>query len=318
MGTGRPDDAAMREVLAYARAQRTTGFLVLRDGETLAERNWPLPGDAAAFQASWIHGSTPEGALIEDVASLQKSLVGLLAAIAADRGLLDVGRPVSDYLGAGWSRAATADEARIRVLHLLTMSSGLDDGFAHAAPPGTRFHYNTPVYAATKAILAQVAGLSLEALTGDWLTGPAGLAETGWRARPAAFGDVGNPTGLVTSPRDLARVGRLILDGGVAQNSRRVVSEAGLNTLFERSPTNPAYGWLWWLNGSAFTIRADGERREGPLVPAAPAGMVAALGAMGRKLYIVPDRRLVVVRLGQAVPDPDFDQQLWTRLSRAL
>jgi hypothetical protein len=36
--------------------------------------------------------------------------------------------------------------------------------------------------------------------------------------------------------------------------------------------------------------------------------LVAALGALDRKLYVVPSRKLVVVRMGAAAPDKDFDQ----------
>jgi hypothetical protein len=97
-----------------------------------------------------------------------------------------------------------------------------------------------------------------------------------------------------------------------------VVSEAALAAMFVRSPANPAYGRLWWLNGGGFSIRPLAERKEGQLIPAAPADLVAALGALDRKLYVVPSRKLVVVRLGEAAPDKDFDQQLWLRLTPAL
>jgi len=32
----------------------------------------------------------------------------------------------------------------------------------------------------------------------------------------------------------------------------------------------------------------------------------------------VPSLKLVVVRMGQAAPDRDFDQQLWVRLTKAV
>ena len=44
----------------------------------------------------------------------------------------------------------------------------------------------------------------------DWLTAPAGMKDTAWRKRPAAFADVGNPTGLVTTPRDTDRFGQIM------------------------------------------------------------------------------------------------------------
>ncbi|HEY3948790.1 serine hydrolase domain-containing protein [Phenylobacterium sp.] len=307
---------AWQAVLDYVQGQKTTGFLVIRNRKTLVEKNWPAPTEGA-FK-NFAYETTAEGALLEDVASQQKSFVSVLAAVAVDKGLLDVAKPVSAYIGAGWSKAQPDQEARIRVIDVLTMSSGLTERFAYAAPPGTVFLYNTPVYAITKRILAAAAKSSLEAITHDWLTAPAGMSNTSWRKRPAAFADVGNPTGLVTSPRDTARLGQVVLDGGKAADGKRIVSEAGMKAMFTRSATNPAYGRLWWLNGSPFTIKPLANRVEGPLIPAAPADLVAALGALDRKLYVVPSQKLIVVRMGAAAPDKAFDQQLWLRLSKAI
>ena len=308
---------AMQAVLDYAEGQKTTGLLVVRDRKTLVERNWPAPADAGAFRA-FAYETTADGALLEDVASQQKSFVAVLAAIAVDKGLLDFEKPVSDYIGAGWSKASPEQERAIRVIHLLNMNSGLGEPLNYLAAPGAAFFYNTPAYAVTKRVLAAAAKQPLETLSHDWLTAPAGMTDTAWRKRPAGFGDVGNPTGLVTSPHDVARFGQLILDGGRAADGRQVVSAAGVRAMFVRTPTNPAYGRLWWLNGGAYAVRAQGKRAEGPLIPAAPNDLVAALGALDRKLYVVPSQKLVVVRMGAAAPDKDFDQQLWLRLAKAL
>jgi hypothetical protein len=72
---------------------------------------------------------------------------------------------------------------------------------------------------------------------------------------------------------------------------------------------NPSYGLLWWLNG---------QRR----VPSAPPDLVAADGALDRKLYVVPSMRLVVARLGAQTSDDlrlarDWDDQFWKLLMKA-
>jgi CubicO group peptidase (beta-lactamase class C family) len=308
---------AMSDLLDYARDRNTTGLLVIRDGKILTEQNWPAPEGDAMF-ANFVYGRSADGALLEDVASQQKSFVAVLMAIAADKGLVDLEKPVSAYLGAGWSKAAPQQEAAIRVIDLLTMSSGLDEKFAFAAPANTLFFYNTPVYAVTKRILVAVAKQPLEALTGQWLTGPMGMKDTAWRRRPAALASIGNDTGLVTTPRDTALFGMMVLNKGVSKSGKRIVSEAGIEAMFAWSATNPAYGRLWWLNGSSYTMRVIVGRTEGPLVAAAPADMVAALGAFDRKLYIVPSLKLIVVRTGAATGARDFDEQLWARLMKVL
>lgn len=308
----KPASPAIEALLNYARSQRTTGFLVIRNGEVLIEQNWAAPSDDRAF-ANFVYERNGDGALLEDVASQQKSFVSVLIAIAVDKGLIDVEKSVSDYLGKGWSKASPDQETAIKVIDVLTMTSGLDEQFRYAAPAGTAFFYNTPVYAVTKRILSSAAKRSLENITHDWLTEPAGMKDTAWRQRPAGLAGVGNATGLVTSPRDIGAFGLMILKGGIGVQNQRIVSEAALKAMFTPSKVNPAYGRLWWLNGSAYTIRLAGKK-DGPLIAAGPPDMLAALGALDRRLYIVPSLDLVVVRTGAAAVDPDFDQQLWSRI----
>ncbi|MFV3078037.1 serine hydrolase domain-containing protein [Niveispirillum fermenti] len=312
------DSAEMTRLLDYLRNQNTTGFLVIQGGKVLIEKNWPAPKGNAQF-ALFAYERDGDGALLEDVASQQKSFIAVLMAIGVDKGLINVEKPVSDYIGTGWSKAAPDQEAKIRVIDLLTMSSGLDDKFAYTAPSGTTFFYNTPVYAVTKRILEAAAKQPLDALTRDWLTVPAGMSNTAWRKRPAVLASIGNDTGLVTSPRDTARFGFIILSGGLAGDGKRIVSEAGMQAMLAPTATNPAYGRLWWLNGSAYTLGAMGNRREGPLIAAAPSDMVAALGAFDRRLYVVPSAKLIVVRTGAAAGDSKtFDEQLWQRLTKVI
>jgi CubicO group peptidase (beta-lactamase class C family) len=310
--------AALTEVVDYVRSQKTTGFLIIHDNRVVAEHNWPLGEDAATFTANFVHGVAPDGALLEDVASQQKSFIAILTGVAVDKGLLDVSKPVSAYAGLGWSKAAPEQEAKIAVRNLLEMNSGLKENLTFEAPPGTKFFYNTPAYAILKRVLEGASKQTLDDLTRVWLTDPVGMKDTAWRKRPGAFADVGNPTGLVTTPRDIARMGQLVLDGGVAQDGKRVVSKAQLDALFKPTATNPAYGRLWWLNGQTGLTTAAGTGTAGELVPAAPDDLIAAQGAQDRKLYVVPSLKLVVVRTGQATPDRDFNQQLWTRLMKAV
>jgi len=309
--------AALAEAVAYVQSQKTTGFLIIQDRQVIYEHNWPLPLSATTFAANFTHGTDAHDALQEDVASAQKSFVAILASVGIDKGLLDISKPVSAYIGPGWSKASVEQEGAITVRNLMEMSSGLTERLAYEAPSGSKFFYNTPAYAIMKPVLEHASSQKLDGLTRLWLTEPAGMMDTLWRQRPRAFADVGNPTGLYTTPRDMAKLGQLVLDKGKAVDGKQVISEAQLAALFERSPTNPAYGRLWWLNGSTYTLRPAGVRTETALIPAAPAELVAALGAQDRKIYVVRGRKLIVVRTGQAAPDRGFDQQVWLRLMKA-
>lgn len=314
--------AALAEAVAYVQSQKTTGFLIIQDGKTIAEHNWPLGDDAASqtFRANFVHGEAAGGALREDVASQQKSLIALLVGIGVDRGLIDIERPVSDYIGSRWSKATPLEEGKITVRNLLEMNSGLKEDLTYDAPAGTKFFYNTPAYAILKPVLEKVANQKLYLLSQLWLTKIGNMHSTGWEQRPAVFADVGNPTGLVTTPRDLAIMGQILLDGGRNQTGARLISEQQLKAILTPTATNPAYGRLWWLNGSSETVNVgpNSPRRAGQLIPSAPRDLIAALGAQDRKLFIVPSAKLLVVRTGQAAPDKDFNDRLWQLLMKAM
>ncbi len=313
------DDAALDELAAYCQGQRTIGLLVVQDRRTVLERNWPVAAGSDLFERRYLHGSARDGALREDVASQQKSLVALLAAIAVDRGLLDLEEPVSTYIGRGWSHAEPTQEGVIVLWHLLEMCSGLDDALRYQAPAGTHHYYNTPAYALMLPVLEAAAQQSIGALTANWLTGPAGMADTAWCQRGEELASfLGNPRGLVTTPRDLARLGQLVLDGGVAEGGARLVSAAGLAAIFRRTALHPAYGRLWWLNGGThWTVPNRGQGRAS-LVPTAPADAVFALGSENRVLMVVPSQRLILVRLGQQAPDTELREKMASGLARAM
>ena len=100
----------MDDLLSEAQSQKTTGFLVVQGGKTVVEKNWPAPADAQF--GAFAYETTAEGALLEDVASQQKSFVAMLAAIAEDKGLLDASRPVSAYSGTRTPRCPGRTTAR--------------------------------------------------------------------------------------------------------------------------------------------------------------------------------------------------------------
>lgn len=315
------DKAALEDVVQFVRSQKTTGFLIIDHGQTIAEHYWPLPDDEASrsFRASFVHAEMNGGVLREDVASQQKSLTALLLGIGVDKGLIDTERSVTSYIGPGWSKATAGQEDQIRVRNLMEMNSGLSEKLTFEAQAGSLFFYNTPAYAVLKRVLERSTGQTLSDLTLDWLTRPAGMNDTSWERRPAVFGDIGNPTGLVTTPRDIALMGQLVLNHGRGPNGRPIISEAQLDALLTSSATNPAYGRLWWLNNGAYAIDSGpgSPRREGRFIPSAPADTVSALGANGRKLYVTPSMQLIVVRTGQAPIDGGFNDNLWKLLMKA-
>lgn len=175
------DRAALAIVLESARELNSTDIAVVHRGRLVADARWQ-PGPVAAAE---VVESLPDGRVRQDIASAQKSVSSVLAAIAVGRGLLDINSPVSAHLGKGWAGPkAPPSEERFTVRHLLTMTSGLADDMSFVAEPGTRWDYNLgPAYHTVKRVLAAAAGSSIDELTAAWLTGPLGMDASGWVRR---------------------------------------------------------------------------------------------------------------------------------------
>jgi CubicO group peptidase (beta-lactamase class C family) len=113
------------------------------------------------------------------------------------------------------------------------------------------------------------------------------------------------------------RFGLLILAEGNWRGEDVIADRDYLKAALRPSQTlNPSYGYLWWLNGQPEVARGGGERVKGPLIPTAPPDLIAALGAVDRKLYVVPSLDLVVTRLGNNA-GPAFQNEFWKLIMAA-
>ncbi len=246
-----------------------------------------------------------------DIASSQKSILSLLVGRALGDGLLRFDTPIDDVLGQQWT--PHGQSAGITVEHLLSMTSGLDDAFDVIAAPGERWLYSG-AFAALFDVVTTITGRELNEVAQEWLFDPAGATNSLFYERPAGLFA---PIGLRSTVPDLIAIGRVVLDGGPPG-----LAGGWLDRSFAPSQTfNRSYGLLWWLNGQeSFMLPGPKRQFSGPMVPAAPTSMVAAWGKDDQKLYIVPESRLVVARLGgRAVPASQaawspFDVDLWERL----
>jgi len=307
---------ALSSLTDFAGRQGSSSLLVLHENEVILELYWELKPEG--FFSRFMYPPSKRGHPREDVASIQKSVVALLALMASERDLFDIDVSVSRYLGPGWSGATQAKEARITVRHLMNMSSGLSRKLEYVAPPLTQFEYNTRGYVKVVEALQVGAGQPLEALSREWLIKPLGLEDSGWEKR--GFPTT-QPLAWVASARDLARLGQLILNGGTWQG-KQLISRASLKEMFQSyQKDNPSYGLYWWLNGEGRWENPQGRRFERDLIPAAPADTLVALGRFGRYLCISPSAELILVRMGkepEGYLDNSFIDQLWQSAMQTL
>jgi CubicO group peptidase (beta-lactamase class C family) len=314
------DEQKLEEAIDFAMSRKSSSVVVVHAGRIIAERHSEMPKASARYSAMKL-GMTSEGHAIEDVASVQKSIVCLLVGVAIDQGLVTLDDSVQKHLSVGWSKADKELEPAITLRHLVTMTSGLNTKLEFVAAPGTRWAYNTNAYAKSLTCLEAVTGKSANELTSDWLLQQINMKDSKWAERLwlADSGADANRYGFATSARDLARFGVLALAGGNWQDQSLVSREYLRSALSPSQKLNLSYGYLWWLNGQASGVRG-GRKASGPLIASAPSDLVAALGALGRKCYVVASLDLVVVRLGD---DPDrpgqkkFENEFWRRLMLA-
>jgi CubicO group peptidase (beta-lactamase class C family) len=169
-------------------------------------------------------------------------------------------------------------------------------------------------------VVEAVTGRDRNDVTREWLTDKVGMSHSSWTLR--SWSDPAIGAAFSTTARDLARMGLMLQAGGRWADEILIADSAHLEEMLSPSQSlNPAYGYLWWLNGQDFSLAtgARAARRGGPLVPSAPADLVAMQGALDRKLYIVPSLDLVVARLGDsgAADGESFNDSFWESLMRA-
>lgn len=322
------NEQALEKALEQARDFLSTGVVMLKTGRIAVERYWSLPDleryspQLAAMGGQMMYGQDSQGHPLEDVASVQKSVTGMLAAIAVEKGLIDFDEPVSKYLGDQWAHVTRSQISAITLRHVMTMTSGLTESLDYDAPPGSKWRYNTGAYQNVLRVIEKATGIDANSVTKAWITDRIGMTDTRWVER--AWANQSPPMmGLVTTPRDLARFGLLIMYRG-DWNGEQIVSSASVDELTRPSQSlNPSYGMLFWLNSSkGFRTPASDAYTEGKRMPAAPEDMIAALGALNRFVFVLPTQQIVIVRTGLVDPTrPDvenFAKRWWENLAGAF
>ena len=119
----------------------------------------------------------------------------------------------------------------------------LDADLAH--PPGTHFFYNNKAANLLAGIAEKASGRKLDEYMRDEVFAPLGITHFAWMRDPA-----GNPhamAGLQLDALDLARLGQLMLDGGVYGGRRLLAADFVAESVRAAQPFSPTGGLLWWV-----------------------------------------------------------------------
>ena len=307
------DETELNNLYLYLQQKNTKAFLILKDGKIVAEKYFG--GFTADSNWYW--------------ASAGKTMTAFLVGIAQQEGLLNINHKTSQYLGAGWTAAPLAKENLITVRHQLTMTTGLNDDvnpdndctlpscMQYKADAGTRWAYHNAPYTILDKVVENATGTSYNNYFQQKIRDKVGMNGLWIKS---GFNNV-----YYSTPRSMARFGLLLLNKG-KWNETAILSDSNYFTSQVNSSQNinPSYGYLTWLNGkSSYMLPTVQAGFNGSLVPNAPPDMFAALGKNDQKIYVVPSRNVVVVRMGESAGNvqlaaSSFDNELWGKLKAAM
>jgi CubicO group peptidase (beta-lactamase class C family)/GNAT superfamily N-acetyltransferase len=250
-------DAARLEAAAdeAGLSDNLASMLVIRHGKLVFERYF---NGSDVSQANNVH-------------SLSKSILSVVTGIAISEGLLELDASIADILPPDLVGA----NGDLTVRNLLAMSGGLelkeDEGEydweyteeegepsivravlerPRIAAPGEEFAYSTGLSQVLSAVITESAGGSSCDFAYDRLFAPLGIDVDYWHVHPDGYHAGGDS--MFLTPREVARFGQLVLQGGAWEGEQLVPAEWLAESLevvwdLECRPWGSGYGYLWWL-----------------------------------------------------------------------
>lgn len=291
---------------ASGRLAGVHGVVALRDGRIVFERYFK--GVDASRRGPL--GEVEFGPdTLHDVRSVTKSIVGLLYGIALARGQVPA---VEQSLLAQFPEypdlAADPLRARLTIRDALTMTLGMqwNEKLPYTDPangetamdnapdryryvlsrpvvgdPGKGWIYSGGNVALVAKIIERGTGRDLPDFAREVLFAPLGIGSMEWAK--GADGEAYAASGLRLTPRELARIGQMVLADG-QWNGKTVVPAAWLHESFRPAALVDIgypglhYGYLWYV-GEALQEGKGGSYGE---------RFVAAIGNGGQRLFVFP------------------------------
>jgi CubicO group peptidase (beta-lactamase class C family) len=246
-----------------------------------------------------------------NIFSISKAVTALLCGIAVDEGYISITDPITKFI----PELNNADPffKELTIEHLLDMRTGLDfqesygwNPFSKMAKlyygkdvgnqfkalhfkskPGTTHYYNSMATALLGVAIERAVGVPYSIYLQEKIWKPLDMEADALvslddsRHRQAkAYG------GLVSNVRDLAKIGRLYITGGVYDN-KQIVSKEWIDRSTHSSLDNEAYSFGW----NNIITRIDGMDIVTP--------RFFAIGLFGQVLFCDPAQNLIFVTLGE-------------------
>jgi CubicO group peptidase (beta-lactamase class C family) len=283
------------------------GVVALRKGRIIFERymtgndqTGTGPTGTVEFTADALH----------DMRSVTKSIVGLLYGIAlGDHRVPAPDQPLMAQFPEYPDLAKDPDKARLTIFHALTMTLALkwnedlpwihsDEVSMDNAPdryrfvlerpmlgePGKGYIYNGGATALLGRLIERGTGVDLHTFAKTALFEPLGIGATEWAK--SADGVASAASGLRLTPRDLARIGQMIVAGGKWDN-RTIIPADWVDASFRPAAMvddGRRYGYHWYLGELALSGTSGTYGAK----------WIGAFGLGGQRLFVFPEQEFVL------------------------
>jgi CubicO group peptidase (beta-lactamase class C family) len=275
---------------------------------------------------------------IHQIQSITKSVTSLLIGIAYDEGFIrDLEQPVYEFFPTYSDSIWVKEKYPISLKNTLMMSAGLDwreNGVAYTNPlndairmntsgdmygyvlsrergqskyPGEKFEYTSGLSILLGGIVLEETGMPIDKYAEQTLFKQLGIENFYWSNRS---GQVHTGGGLSMEPRDLLKLGQLVLDNG-RWNGKQVISESWIKEStrvhlpVENSREYRAYGYQWWQD--IFHV----GRKSYPAIYASGYGW--------QMLWIIPELEMVVLVLHHNPSDGKAEHSLnWNEVEKVI
>lgn len=233
--------------------------------------------------------------------SMTKSFTSLGIGIASDKGYLNIEDEIISYFPAQLPEQISNNLSKIKIKHLLTMTSGLNNNtYEELYPqknwikaflnqkfpqePGSYYCYSTHGSHMLSAIVEKATGNSLLEFLNENLFKQLDIPKPQWETCP--LGMTAGGMGLSLSTESIAKVGVMLLNKGIYQG-KRILSESYVNEATsphvfkhtERDKENRVFSGLQY--GYQIHVGYKGYFRLD--------------GAFGQICLVVPDKKIIVV-----------------------
>ena len=296
-------DIGERDLYDFLLQTETTAFLIVHRDRLVFER--------------YLNGSGRTS--IQTSFSVAKSFVSAMVGAAIEQGHI---QSVEDRVTKYIPELAARDKRfrRIRLRHLLTMSSGLrytaeglpwrdDDTRTYYGTnlrtlaireshiqerPGKVFRYNNYNPLLLGIVLERATGMPVSSYLSKTIWQPLGMQWDGtWSIDSQGSGFEKMESGINARALDFAKLGSLYLHQGRWRGERVLPARWVEDTTRVESETDAskAYGYFWWT-----------DKRKGE-------SFFSARGNKGQFVFVFPERDLVIARFGR-----DFGYERWPDL----